>query len=239
MTCAPTWDNFDTFDEQHQFFILKIQCQGEYTRFTSTRLTDTRLARIFSWSRQLCIHYHHHYRKSRYKCWLYVLIVYQCLISGVSACIVKAKFGSYVFYHWQFKGYHRKNNRQLWLIPCNRIQHRSGFWCGLPLGNPVTLRSRHYPIEYSWTSFDASRLTYYTLKPRKNYRHFTDDIFKYFYLSENVWTSRKISLKLILKVRFNNTPALVLVMVWFLPGDKPLSEPTMVILLTHKFATRP
>ena len=37
----------------------------------------------------------------------------------------------------------------------------------------------------------------------------------------------------------NNIPALVQIMAWRRPGDKPLSEPMMVNLLTHICVTRP
>ena len=37
----------------------------------------------------------------------------------------------------------------------------------------------------------------------------------------------------------NNIPALVQIMAWRRPGDKPLSEPMMVCLLTHIWVTRP
>ena len=37
----------------------------------------------------------------------------------------------------------------------------------------------------------------------------------------------------------NNIPALIRVMAWRRPGDKPLSEPMVVILLTHICVTRP
>ena len=47
----------------------------------------------------------------------------------------------------------------------------------------------------------------------------------------------KISLKFVLTVRNNNIPALVKIMAWRLPGDKPLSEPMMVSLLTHIYAS--
>ena len=40
-------------------------------------------------------------------------------------------------------------------------------------------------------------------------------------------------------VRINNIPALVQIMAWRRPGDKPLSEPMMVSLLTHICVTRP
>ena len=49
----------------------------------------------------------------------------------------------------------------------------------------------------------------------------------------------KISLKFIPKVQINNIPALVQIMAWRRPADKPLSEPMMVSLLTHIFVTWP
>ena len=39
------------------------------------------------------------------------------------------------------------------------------------------------------------------------------------------------------EVRINNIPALVQMMAWRHPGDKPLSEPMMAILLTHIYAS--
>ena len=72
-----------------------------------------------------------------------------------------------------------------------------------------------------------------TLRPRQNGSHFADDIFKCIFLNENATISLKISLKFVPKVRINNIPALVQIMVWRRPGDKPLSEPMMVSLLTH------
>ena len=49
----------------------------------------------------------------------------------------------------------------------------------------------------------------------------------------------KISLKFVPKGRINNIPALVQIMAWRRPGDKPLSEPMMVSLPTHICVTRP
>ena len=78
-----------------------------------------------------------------------------------------------------------------------------------------------------------------TLRPRQNWRYFADDIFKCIFLNENAWISLKISLKFVSKVRIDNIPALVQIMAWRRPGDKPLSEPMMVSLLTHICVTRP
>ena len=78
-----------------------------------------------------------------------------------------------------------------------------------------------------------------TLRPRRNRCHFADDIFKCIFLNENVLNSIRISLKFIPKGPINNIPALVQIMAWHRPGDKPLSEPMMIISLTHICVTRP
>ena len=78
-----------------------------------------------------------------------------------------------------------------------------------------------------------------TLRPRQDGRYFPDDNFKCIFLNENVWISIKISLKFVPKGSISNIPALVQIMAWRRPGDKPLSEPMMVSLLTHICVTRP
>ena len=77
-----------------------------------------------------------------------------------------------------------------------------------------------------------------SLRPRPNRRHFADDIFKCIFENEHEWISPRISLKFVPKVRINNIPALVHIMAWRRSGDKPLSEPVMVSLLTHICVTR-
>ena len=78
-----------------------------------------------------------------------------------------------------------------------------------------------------------------TLRPRQNGRHFLDDIFNCIFLNENIWISNKISLKFVPKGQINNIPALVQIMAWRRPGDKPLFEPMMVSRLMHNCITRP
>ena len=78
-----------------------------------------------------------------------------------------------------------------------------------------------------------------TLRPRQNGCHFADDRFKSIFLNENVRISIKISLKFVPKGQMNNIPALVQIMAWRRPGDKPLSEPMIVSLLMHKCVSRP
>ena len=92
--------------------------------------------------------------------------------------------------------------------------------------------------------FTESGLTYRrpvvnTLRPRQNGRRFADDTFKRIFENENVRLSIKISLKFVPKGPINNNPALIRIMAWRRPGDKPLSEPMMVILPMHICVTRP
>ena len=77
-----------------------------------------------------------------------------------------------------------------------------------------------------------------TLRSKQNGRHFLDDIFNYIFLNECVWISIKRSLKFVSKSLINYTSALVETMARR-PGDKPLSEPMMINLLTHICVTRP
>ena len=81
--------------------------------------------------------------------------------------------------------------------------------------------------------------TFNTLRPRQNGRLFADDTFKCIFLNENIRISTKNSLKFVPKALINNMPALVLIMAWRRPGDKPLSEPMLVRSLTHICVTRP
>ena len=72
-----------------------------------------------------------------------------------------------------------------------------------------------------------------TLRPRKNWRHFANDIFICIFLNGNVWIPIEISLKFVSKGPLNNIPALVQWMAWQHPGFKPLSEAVVVSLPTH------
>ena len=82
-------------------------------------------------------------------------------------------------------------------------------------------------------------LTLNSLRPRQNGRLFADDTFKRIFLNENIRISTENSLKFVPKGLINNIPALVLIMAWRRPGDKPLSEPMLVRSLTHICVTRP
>ena len=77
------------------------------------------------------------------------------------------------------------------------------------------------------------------MRPRQDGRHYPDDIFKCIFFNENVLISINFSLKFVPRCPINNIPALVQIMAWRRPGDKPLSEPMMVSLPTHICVTRP
>ena len=78
-----------------------------------------------------------------------------------------------------------------------------------------------------------------TLRPRQNGRHFPDGIFKWIFVNENARISIKISLKFDPRGPINDIPTLVQIMAWRRPGDKPLSDPMMVKLLTYICVARP
>ena len=89
------------------------------------------------------------------------------------------------------------------------------------------------------TAPSSSCCTINTLSLRQNGCHFADDTFKHIFLNENVGISIKISLKFVPKGPINSIPALVQIMAWRRPGNKPLSAPMMVKLLTHICITWP
>ena len=78
-----------------------------------------------------------------------------------------------------------------------------------------------------------------TLSPRRNGQHFADHIFKRIFFIGNVWISIKISLKFVPKGPIYNIAALVQIMAWRRPGDKPLFETMIDSLPTHICVTRP
>ena len=78
-----------------------------------------------------------------------------------------------------------------------------------------------------------------TLKPRQNGHHFADNLFKGFFLNQNVWIAIKIPLKFLPKGTINNISALVQIMAWHHAGNKLLSEAMMVRLPTYICSTWP
>ena len=88
-------------------------------------------------------------------------------------------------------------------------------------------------------SMIANKRALNPLRPRQNGRHFADDTLNSIFLNENVIISIEISLKFAPKSPIDKIPSLVHIMAWHRPGDKPISEPMMVSLLTHTCVTRP
>ena len=78
-----------------------------------------------------------------------------------------------------------------------------------------------------------------TLRPRQNGCHFADETFERIFLNENARISTKISLAFVHTGPINNISAMVQIMAWRGSGDKPLSEPMVVSLLTHICVTLP
>ena len=103
--------------------------------------------------------------------------------------------------------------------------------------NSVILRE--WSLNYDEGPGISYHLSLYTLRLRQNGHQFVNDIFKCIFLNENVWISIKISLKFVPKGLINNIPALVLIMAWHWPGNKPFSELVMVRLLMHVCITQP
>ena len=77
------------------------------------------------------------------------------------------------------------------------------------------------------------------LRPRQNGCYFPDSIFKCIVLNAKVRISIKVSLKLVPVGPIKKAQHLVQIMDQSGSGDKPLSEPMVVRLLTHKCVTRP
>ena len=120
--------------------------------------------------------------------------------------------------------------------------------CDCPSGSEATLKdmARLLLTPLGKPSTDLVHIFWYvqsdtiiTLRPRQNDRRFAGDTFKRIFLTENVIISIKIPLKFVPKGQFNNIPALVQIMAWCRPGDKPLSESMMVRLPTYICVTRP
>ena len=116
--------------------------------------------------------------------------------------------------YW-FTGYDFYKNNTVRLVGSHRLQIHGHF--------VLTSVCFHMEAKTKWLPFFR--------------RHFQEC--KCIFLNANVWISINISLKFVPKDPNNNIPTLVQVMAWRRPGDKPLSEPMVVSLLTHICVTRP
>ena len=121
--------------------------------------------------------------------------------------------------------------------PVLYTQYHGCWWLGNTKSQDIFISS--HDIDWVWPAYAPPSLHVNSLRPRQNGRRFADDTFKRIFLNENVRISIKISMKFVTKGPMNNNPSLVQIMAWRRSGDKPLSEPMMVSLLTHKCVTRP
>ena len=107
----------------------------------------------------------------------------------------------------------------------SRIKTRYGAYMSIIINKKWNFFQKPTCTWRNWPSWPAIFLPELnTLTPRRN---------------ENVWISIKISLKFVPEGPINNIPALVQIMARCRPGDKPLSEPMLVSLLTHICVTWP
>ena len=86
--------------------------------------------------------------------------------------------------------------------------------------------------------FLIGKTQYKYIESETNDRHFPDDIFKHIFLSD-FFLILMISLLFVSQGPINNIPASVKKMAWCQSGDKSLSEPMVIIALTHICVTRP
>ena len=126
-----------------------------------------------------------------------------------------------------------------------RPKHSSCSWCHAVFDvvkrssndSPTFSRITSLPLGNSHYCLSACGITL-THWGRNQVDAIFADIFICILENENEWISPRISLTFVPKVRINNIPVLVQIMAWRRPGDKPLSEPMMVSLLTHISVTR-
>ena len=119
---------------------------------------------------------------------------------------------------------------------CHTTLGISGSWLGVSWDDwPITWCPTPMKSWHGWII--KSHIN--TLRQRQNGRHFADDVLKCISLNDNAWISLMISLKFVPNFPINSIPALVQIMVWRRWGDKPLSEPIMVSILTLICVTRP
>ena len=111
----------------------------------------------------------------------------------------------------------------------------------MPYDNDISLSKNWEMKKDVWIQNNTRQniLCINTLRLRQKGCHYPNNIFKCIFFNENIWIWIKIPLKFVPVGSMNNIPALVQIMTWRRPGDKPLSEPMMVSSQTHICVTRP
>ena len=129
---------------------------------------------------------------------------------------------------------------------CQRRRHRA-FCVGFPpydenarcLNTYVLWHTLHTSLTHPMWHMDTDFICLTYWGRDKMAANFLDDTFNRIFVNENVTILIKFSLKFVSNGPINNIPALVQIMAWRRPGDKPLSERVMVSLLPHICVTRP
>ena len=78
-----------------------------------------------------------------------------------------------------------------------------------------------------------------TLRPKRNVCHFTDSILKCVFLDKTYEFRLRHHWSLFIRIQLTITPALVQIMAWRRPGNKPLSETFVVSSLAHICVAQP
>ena len=147
--------------------------------------------------------------------------------------MVLYRFRTKVSYHWACRcpktWWYQANTKQ-YVDYLHKVRH---YGC-----NYLSVLGKRAPYGIIPTDISWNHTMINTLRPRQYGRHFADDTFKCIFMNENVGISIEISLEFVPKGPINNIPALVQVMAWRRPGDKPLIEPMVVRLLMHICVTR-
>ena len=127
------------------------------------------------------------------------------------------------------------------VLLCNNVSHLLG----------ASLESALHMVRLHWSSlgnyisglelwiYEATSVDPFNTSRLRQNGHRYSEIFKCIFLNGNVWIPIKMSLKFVPKGSINNIPALIPIMAWYQPGNKPLSEPMMVRLLMHICITWP
>ena len=119
----------------------------------------------------------------------------------------------------------------VWDGTTKKVAHRHMVWMGYP---PLAV----HLTKHNYQGIIIDNHTH-SLMPRQMDAIWQMTFSKCIFLNENVWIPIKISLKLVPKGPIINIPALVQIMAWRRPGDKPLSEPMVVSLPAHICVTLP
>ena len=121
----------------------------------------------------------------------------------------------------------------------NRVYRFTQIWISIRCSSRIIHGLFAHALSRKSQIIYVSNICVNRLRPKRNGHHFTDEFFKCIFFNKNVWISIKLSPKFVPKRPICNIAALVQIMAWYRPGNKPLSETTMVSLPTHICITQP